>query len=75
MPHQDGYTLVARLRDLDRGARPPLLAIAVTGHASALDRERALIAGFDAHVGKPVDPDSLVRSVARLVAQRRPGDD
>jgi CheY-like chemotaxis protein len=55
MPDQDGYALVAKLRTLDRAQGRPLLAIALTGHASGIDRERALLAGFDAHVGKPIE--------------------
>jgi signal transduction histidine kinase len=70
MPDQDGYALVEKLRLLDRAGGRPLLAIALTGHASGIDRERALLAGFDAHVGKPIEPDVLVRSVASLVAER-----
>jgi len=70
MPDQDGYALVAKLRMLDRAEGRPLLAIALTGHASGIDRERALLAGFDAHVGKPIEPDVLIRSVASLVADR-----
>jgi len=70
MPDQDGYALVAKLRMLDSAEGRPLLAIALTGHASGIDRERALLAGFDAHVGKPIEPDVLIRSVASLVADR-----
>jgi CheY-like chemotaxis protein len=39
-------------------------AIALTAYARPEDRERALEAGFDTHIGKPVDPVALVRSVA-----------
>jgi two-component system, sensor histidine kinase len=69
MPLEDGYSLVAKLREREpSGAR--VVTIALTGHASASDRSRALEAGFDAHVGKPVDPDALVASIASLVAER-----
>jgi len=69
MPDEDGYSLVSKLRALDRSGGQ-LVTVALTGHASDLDRDRALRAGFDAHVGKPVDPEALVASVASLVAAR-----
>ena len=70
MPDEDGYSLVAKLRALDPSAGGRLVAVALTGHASDGDRVRALRAGFDAHVGKPVEPEELVASVASLVAER-----
>jgi CheY-like chemotaxis protein len=69
MPDEDGYSLVSKLRALER-ERGRLVAVALTGHASDGDRSRALRAGFDAHVGKPVEPDEFVASVASLVAER-----
>jgi CheY-like chemotaxis protein len=71
MPDEDGYSLVSKLRErqvADGG--PRLITVALTGHASERDRDRALDAGFDAHVGKPVEPDSFVASVASLIAER-----
>ena len=53
MPGLDGYATAARIRGLDRGAATPI--IAVTFEASACDRAKALAAGMDAHVPKPVD--------------------
>jgi signal transduction histidine kinase len=73
MPGEDGYSLVSKLRALDRSGGQ-LVTVALTGHASDLDRDRALRAGFDAHVGKPVDPEALVASVASLVAARGADD-
>jgi CheY-like chemotaxis protein len=43
-------------------------ALAVTAYASLNDRERAIAAGFDAHVAKPVDSDMLVAAIGRLTA-------
>jgi len=66
LPLQDGYDLIRRVRSLsatDGGAIP---AIALTAYAHAEDRRRALRAGFDLHLGKPVEPDELVASVATL---------
>ena len=63
MPHEDGYVLLARLR----AKHPDLPAIAVTAHARQEDRERALLAGFNLYVAKPVAPVRLNEAVSRLV--------
>jgi len=42
-----------------------LVTVALTGHASEGDRARALSAGFDAHVGKPVEPAMLMQAISR----------
>jgi CheY-like chemotaxis protein len=69
MPGEDGYSLIHRWRDHERqqqSVRVP--AIAVTAYATPNDRERAIAAGFDAHVAKPVDSDMLVAAIDRLTA-------
>ena len=60
LPGMDGYELVRAIRD----KRPDLPAVAVSAYARADDRERALAAGFIAHIAKPIDPLSLVRVLA-----------
>ncbi len=65
MPGEDGYALVRQLRERDGGRRRP--AIALTAHARADDRRRALAAGFDAYLVKPVDAKDLVALMARLL--------
>lgn len=47
-------------------AMPRLPAFAVTAQASARDRERALAAGFDGHIAKPIDPQELARVLAKF---------
>jgi signal transduction histidine kinase/ActR/RegA family two-component response regulator len=69
MPDVDGYSLVRRLRALQSGRR--LLAIAVTGYASSTDVEAAMDAGFDLHVSKPVDFNTFVPLVRRLVTGKK----
>ena len=68
MPDEDGYSLIRRVRALEReqGAER-LPAIAVTANASATDREQAMAAGYDWHVAKPTDPNELARVIARVV--------
>jgi CheY-like chemotaxis protein len=63
MPEIDGYELVRRVRSGD--AKIP--AVAVTAFASAEDREKALQAGYNIHVTKPIEPQELVKAVAALV--------
>ncbi len=70
MPDVDGYELIARVRALPAGLRVP--AVALTAHAGADTRAKTFLAGFDAHVEKPVDPGELVAVVARL-ARRATG--
>ncbi len=70
MPGMDGYELIARLRARrgDRSADIP--AIALTAYAREADRARALAAGFDLHVAKPVAPEELTAAVARMSRRR-----
>jgi CheY-like chemotaxis protein len=67
MPSEDGYDLIrkVRARDAERGGRIP--ALALTGYASADDAARALAAGYQTHLAKPVAPSDLVNAVATLV--------
>jgi signal transduction histidine kinase/CheY-like chemotaxis protein len=69
MPAVDGYALVGRVRDLTAGRIP---SVALTAYASEDDRRRALAAGFDAHLPKPVEPAELVSVIAGLVAHGGP---
>ena len=64
MPGQDGYTLLQRVRTLPGGGELP--AVAVTAHARAEDRSRALSAGFPAYLSKPIEHGRLVRTVRHL---------
>ena len=57
MPDMDGFELARRLRSVPFGHRPTLLA--VTGWGRPDDIRKALEAGFDHHVTKPLDPDVL----------------
>jgi PAS domain S-box-containing protein len=73
MPNVDGYDLIRQVRT--RLAAKALPAAALTAFARSEDRRRALLAGFQTHVAKPVDPAELVAVVASLVERtggRRP---
>ena len=64
MPGEDGYSLIKRIRSLgvDRGGDIP--AIALTAYARVDDRVKAIAAGFQMHIAKPVEPVELVTLVA-----------
>lgn len=69
MPEEDGYTLIKRLRARSpaRGGRIP--AAALTAYASAQDRTRALLAGFQSHVPKPIEASELAAVIANLAGR------
>jgi len=66
MPVEDGYVFIQQLRALspERGGRIP--AVTVTGYSTPGDVNRALAAGFQLHLSKPVDPLALIEAVAKL---------
>jgi PAS domain S-box-containing protein len=71
MPEHDGYELIARVRTLPNGRS--VAAVALTALARAEDRTRALRAGFQMHIAKPVESAELVAVVRNLTALARGG--
>jgi CheY-like chemotaxis protein len=71
MPERDGYDLIRLIR-LAEGSGAHLPAVALTARTREEDRSRALAAGFDVHLAKPVDPRKLVNLVASLLAATAP---
>jgi CheY-like chemotaxis protein len=67
MPGEDGHALIRRVREAEGDSGRRLPAIALTGYASAEDGRRALAAGFQLHIAKPVDPAELLMLVSRLL--------
>ena len=69
MPGMDGFALIEQVRALDPefGGRTP--AIAVTGYAAPQDRLRALQAGYQNHVAKPVEAEELAIVIASLTGR------
>ena len=65
MPQADGYDLIRQVRSRD--LQPALPAIALTAFARVEDRHKALRAGFQLHLVKPVDPRELIAAIASLV--------
>jgi len=71
MPEMDGYAFISKLRQdesVNGNARIP--ALALTAHARAEDRERALRAGFQSHLAKPVEPAELARLLSTMVERK-----
>jgi two-component system CheB/CheR fusion protein len=70
MPGEDGYSLIREVRRLDaaRGRQTP--AVALTAYTSPQDRRLALVAGFNTHVPKPVEPAEFVEVIAHLAGRQ-----
>ena len=70
MPGEDGYALIRQVRQLESStALPPLPAAALTAYASSGDRAQALLAGYQAHLPKPIEPSKLTTMVAALAGR------
>ena len=67
MPGEDGYSLIARVRGHGSARVKETPAVALTAYAHDDNRERALAAGFDAFLPKPVEPSELLEVLAGLV--------
>ena len=68
MPEEDGYSLIEQLRlvEAQKGERE-IPAIALTAYARKKDSDRAIDAGFQRHISKPVEPAELVEAIAKLL--------
>ncbi|MEK7832873.1 MAG: ATP-binding protein, partial [Acidobacteriota bacterium] len=73
MPDEDGYVMIRKLRALSAEEGGELPAIALTAFASPADREKALAAGFQRHLAKPVEPVELAKIVARVLGRSEEG--
>jgi CheY-like chemotaxis protein len=69
LPGKDGFTLLAEIRASDHRG---LAVLALTAHAMSGDRERALAAGFDGYITKPIDIRAFPAQVERALAGERP---
>jgi PAS domain S-box-containing protein len=74
MPGQNGYELIREVRAREALAGGFLPAVALTGYASPEDGQRALAAGFQMHLPKPIDPAELLSLVGRLAGRMRPAN-
>jgi CheY-like chemotaxis protein len=68
MPEVDGYAFMRRVRGRNEGGDVP--ALALTAYAGSEDAARAMRAGFQEHLAKPIDAGALVDAVARWARMR-----
>jgi signal transduction histidine kinase len=66
LPFMDGYQVITRLRESMQGSMPVMIAL--TGYGQPEDRARTMEAGFDYHLTKPVDVESLLQLIAAEAA-------
>ncbi|KYF92323.1 two-component hybrid sensor and regulator [Sorangium cellulosum] len=69
MPGESGYTLIRQVRAAGRAEIRGIPAVALTAYARIEDQRRALSAGFQKHVAKPIDPAGLVKVVVELAGR------
>ena len=69
MPERDGYQLIQDVRHLppEQGGRTP--AVALTAFARSEDRTKALLAGYQVHLAKPIEPQELLVTVGSVVGR------
>ena len=66
MPDEDGFSLISKMRELEGASGKQIPAVALTAYVRVEDRARALTAGFNLFVPKPVEPNELVAAIAHL---------
>jgi signal transduction histidine kinase/CheY-like chemotaxis protein len=71
MPHEDGYSLIRRLRARPSSGGGSVPAVAVTAYATPGDRSATEAAGYQAHIAKPFEPADIAQLVARLAATHK----
>ena len=71
MPGENGYDFIRRVRALDPNRGGQIPAVTVTAYTTPKDVARAIAAGYQLHVPKPMDPAALVSAVAKLAPRDR----
>ncbi|MEG4145598.1 PAS domain S-box protein [Microcoleus sp. Pol12B5] len=69
MPQIDGYMLISQVRQLSTQEGGEIPAIALTAYAGEANQQQALAAGFQRHLPKPVEPETLVETIEKLLHQ------
>lgn len=70
MPIEDGYSFIRRVRRLRSKRAKEIPAVALTAYVTSMDRNRALSAGFQAHLAKPVEPQALINLIAEAAGRK-----
>lgn len=71
MPEEDGYSLIRKVRDLSDRSLSVIPGIAVTAHARIEDRQRAIAAGYEYHIAKPIDRMRFIDTVSTAAGRHR----
>ena len=71
LPHKDGYAIAVEFRASPLLRHVPLIAL--SGYSQDRDRQASAAAGFDAHLAKPVTPETLAQTIEAQLARRRAG--
>lgn len=71
MPKMDGYTATQNIRALDDKEKAAIPIVAMTANAFAEDRERALAAGMNGHIAKPIDVKKLEQALVKLLGETK----
>jgi PAS domain S-box-containing protein len=66
LPEMDGYMLMRQIRTLPPEQGGQVMAIALTAYAGDFNQQQAIAAGFQQHLSKPIDPETLVKAIATL---------
>jgi signal transduction histidine kinase/DNA-binding response OmpR family regulator len=74
MPVEDGYELIKQVRRFDAEHHGQIPAVALTAYVGVEDHQRALDAGFQTHLAKPIVPKALIETVARVAGRVTPID-
>ena len=69
MPKMDGYEATQAIRALDDKEKAAIPIVAMTANAFAEDRERALAAGMNGHIAKPIDVKKLEQVLVKLLGE------
>jgi CheY-like chemotaxis protein len=69
MPGKDGYQFIRELRQIARDIGKTFPAVALTAFARSEDRTRAMMAGYQVHLAKPIEPQELLATVGSLAGR------
>jgi CheY-like chemotaxis protein len=72
MPETDGYALIRQIR-MELSEQGKIIpAIALTAYAGDINHQKAIAAGFQLHLAKPIEPEQLLKSITQMVTQSFP---
>ena len=71
MPGEDGYMLIQKVKALEQSQGRLIPAAALTANAREEDHRRALAAGFQMHISKPIESEKLIATVAQLAGRAK----